>query len=194
MQWSDGANSESKPCMSPCPRSIHPFKMRINEVGTEAELVTVERPLACAVSRCKCCSYSQRAHFTSGGNVVGSIKETFYCCVPSFKMLDVSGAEVYLLHSPTCCCGMCTRCCDEDDFWIFDAAAKSTNGGKAEHVGKILKTEISVLVDELTDASAFEVHFPATSTVEQKASLVGSALFLNAIFFQTRSALIPSRG
>jgi Scramblase len=171
--------------------------MRVNEVATEAELVTVERPCACAATSCKCCCY-QSARFTSGGNVLGTVKETCYFCVPSFKILDASGAEVYLLHPPTCCGGVCVNCftegnpcgkgCCKVPFWIFDAAAQNTNGSNAPQLGKILKKPKSLAVEIFTDANAFEVHFPATSTVEQKAALVGTAIFLNAVFFESGSA------
>ena len=58
-----------------CCNAIHPFKMVVKELNTEAELVSVDRPLVfCAVSNCKCCCY-QEASFTSGGDAVGSIKE-----------------------------------------------------------------------------------------------------------------------
>jgi hypothetical protein len=46
---------------------------------------------------------------------------------------------------------------------------------------KSLKTEI------FTDANAFEVKFPSQATVDQKAMLVGTAIFLNAVFFEDAS-------
>jgi hypothetical protein len=175
-------------------RSMHPFTMRINEVGTDAELLTVKRPCACPAAGCKCCCY-QTALYSSGNTVLGSIKETCYFCVPSFKIMDASGQLIYLLHPPTCCCGVCMNCCTEGNpcgrgcckvpFWIFDPSVRSTNGGNAKHLGKILKKPKSTAVELFTDASAFEVHFPESSTVEQKAVLVGTAVFLNAVFFES---------
>lgn len=166
--------------------------MRVNEVGTESELVTVERPLACCLGSCKCCCY-QTASFSSGGTMVGSVKEKCYYCVPSFDVKDASGAPLYILHPPTCCGGVCVNCftegnpcgrgCCKVPFWIYDPSSNSTNG-QVEHLGKILKKPKSAAVEILTDASAFEVHFPPTSTVEQKAVLVGTAIFLNAVFFE----------
>lgn len=43
---------------------------------------------------------------------------------------------------------------------------------------KSLKTEM------FTDADAFEVTFPTEATVSQRACLVGTAIFLNAVFFE----------
>lgn len=176
-------------------RPIHPFTMKVNEVGTDAELLTVERPCACAVSGCKCCCY-QTANFTSGGTALGSIVETCYFCVPSFKINDATGKQVYLIHPPTCCGGVCVNCCTEGNpcgagcckvpFWIFDADTKNTNGGEALKIGKILKKPKSAAVEIFTDANAFEVQFPESATVEHKAMLVGTSVFLNAVFFEEK--------
>jgi hypothetical protein len=64
--------------------------MRIKEVGTEAELLTIERPCACGVGPCKCCCY-QSAKFRSGGVSLGSIEEDCYYCVYSFQVKDGNG-------------------------------------------------------------------------------------------------------
>lgn len=170
--------------------------MRINEVGTEAELLRIERPCACTAGTCKCCCY-QTAKFSSGGNELGMITETCYFCVPSFKIQDASGKEMYILHPPTCCGGMCMNCCTEGNpccgkgcckvpFWIFDAGATNTNGSEAPKLGMILKKPKSLAVEVFTDANAFEVQFPPTASVEQKAILVGTAVFLNAVFFEEK--------
>lgn len=45
---------------------------------------------------------------------------------------------------------------------------------------KSLKTEI------FTEADAFEVSFPNDATVDQKALLVGTSIFVNANFFEER--------
>lgn len=60
-----------------CCNAIHPFKMNVKELNTEASLLEVDRPCACAAGGCKCCCY-QSATFTSGGQDIGSIKETCY--------------------------------------------------------------------------------------------------------------------
>lgn len=92
--------------------SIHPFRMRVNEIKSQAELFTVERPVACSAAGCKCCCY-QKAKFTSQGVPLGMVQETFYCCVPTFKLLDASGRPIYKIHPPTCCGGCCLNCFTE---------------------------------------------------------------------------------
>jgi hypothetical protein len=91
---------------NPC----HPFTMQVKELNTEAEMLTVERPCACCTSCCKCCCM-QRATVTSGGQKMGSMKEQFYCCVPTFTLLDGKDQPIYTMHQPTCCGGMCVNPC-----------------------------------------------------------------------------------
>jgi hypothetical protein len=65
-----------------CCQPIHPFKMVVKELNTDAEMVTVDRPCAFALGSCKCCGCDicfQKADFTSGDEKIGSIKETCYC-------------------------------------------------------------------------------------------------------------------
>lgn len=168
--------------------------MRVEEEATNAELLTVDRPcVCCAACCCKCCCY-QTANFSSGGNQLGKITEQCYFCVPSFVIHDVSGTAVYKIHPPTCCGGMCTNVCTEGKncggacckvpFWIFDANQTNTGGGEATHLGKILKQPKSMKTEIFTEAEAFEVTFPEQATVAQKAMLVGTAIFLNAVFFE----------
>jgi hypothetical protein len=169
--------------------------MNVKEVGTDAELLSVERPCAFPLGNCKCCCF-QTATFSSNSNKLGSIHETCYFCVPMFYIRDPSGANIYKMHPPTCCPGgICVNCFTEGNpccgrgccvvpFWIFDPAATNTNGSDAPHLGKIIKKPKSLATEIFTDADAFEVKFPSEATVEQKASLVGTSIFLNAVFFE----------
>lgn len=178
-----------------CCTACYHWTAQVKELNTNAELVTVDRPCTCPVGSCKCCCY-QRATFSSGGNELGMIKETCYCCVPSFKLYDSSLTHVYTIHPPTCCAGMCPNCCAEGcpctprgcckvPFWIFSPDQTKTNGD-APHLGKILKKPKSMMTEILTEANAFDVEFPPEATASQKAMLVGTSLFFNSIFFESQ--------
>lgn len=60
-----------------CCNPIHPFKMNVKELNTDAHMLEVERPLTCCASACKCCLF-QEANVTSDGATMGSVKETCY--------------------------------------------------------------------------------------------------------------------
>lgn len=77
--------------------------------------------------------------------------------------------------------------CCKVPFWIFDANQANTNGAEAEKLGKILKKPKSWKTELFTDANAFEVTFPTSASVGEKAMLVGTAIFLNAVFFEAEN-------
>jgi hypothetical protein len=160
-----------------CCAEIHPFKMTVKEVNTEAELLSVERPCACKIGPAKCCCY-QTAHFFSGQQKLGTIKEDCWWCVPGFKVNTDTGTALYKIHPPTCCGGCCVNCCAEgnpctnkgccrESFRVYPAEQQKTNGD-APYVGVILKKPKSAMVEIFTDADVFEVEFPKDSTAEQK--------------------------
>lgn len=167
--------------------------MEVKELNTEAEMLTVDRPFACCAGSCKCCCM-QKATVTSGGQPMGSIKEQYYCCVPTFTLSDGKGEPIYVMHQPTCCGGCCVNPCTEgnpccgkgcckEPFHIYPYDQENTNGD-APYVGKILKKEKSGATAVFTEADAFEVNFPSDATTDQKALLVGTSIFLNAVFFE----------
>lgn len=124
---------------------------------------------------------------------MGSVKEQFYCCVPRFKAYDADGKELYKMHPPTCCGGICINCCAEGNpcgagcckvsFRVYLASQKKTDGD-APYLGSILKKPKSAAVEIFTDACAFDVTFPEGASVDEKALLVGSTIFFNANFFE----------
>ena len=59
-----------------CPL-MYEFTTVVKELNTDAEVMTIHRPFACAAGACKCCCY-QGAEFSSGGQPLGSIKENYY--------------------------------------------------------------------------------------------------------------------
>ena len=141
---------------------------------------------------CKCCCY-QEMTITSGGQELGSIKEDYYYCVPSFQTFDPSGNPVYKIHPPTCCGGCCPNCCTEGNpcgkgcckvpFWVFPANQEMTDGD-APYIGKILKKPKSLATELFTDANAFDVTFPDDATTTDKGMLMAASIFINAVFFE----------
>ena len=47
-----------------------------------------------------------------------------------------------------------------------------------------MKKPKSFAVEVFTDSDAFEVKFPTAASSDEKAIVAGSALFLNAVFFE----------
>lgn len=115
------------------------------------------------------------------------------CSVPRFMIYDGESKPLYKLHSPTCCGGMCVNCCAEGNpcgkgcckvsFRVYDADQSDTEGD-APYLGQILKKPKSLRTELFTDADAFIVSFPESATAAQKGIMIGTSIFLNAIFFE----------
>lgn len=192
------ALEDSNCCVRICCAPCHPYQMTVKEKGTDAELLSMDRPFKCPVGACKCCCPCcyQSMTMTSGGQPIGEIKEQCFCCVPRFLAYDGQGKELYKIHSPTCVGGMCINCCAEGNpcgkgcckssFRIYPADQKKTDGD-APHIGVILKTPKSLKTELLTSANAFDLTFPPNASANEKALLMGSAMFFNSNFFENRA-------
>lgn len=184
---------ESECCIRLCCSPCHPFKMTVKELGSDAEILTMDRPCFLPPCGCKCCSF-QEMTFTSGGAYLGAVQEQFYVCVPRFVVRDEEDKPLYKLHMPTCCGGICVNCCTEGNpccgrgcckvpFHVFPADQEDTNNG-ATPLGKIVKVPKSMAAEIFTEADAFDVVFPEDATSSQKAILAGTSVFLNALYFE----------
>jgi len=170
----------------------HPFTMEVKELNTDAEMITIDRPFRCNFSPCKCCCY-QEATVSSGGQELGSMKENCYFCVPMFTVKTAGGNALYKIHPPTCCGGCCVNCCAEGNpcgkgcckvgFHVFPADQAKTDGD-APFVGRILKKPKSMAVEVFTDSDVFDVTFPEGASAQEKGILMGTAIFINANFFE----------
>jgi hypothetical protein len=171
---------------------IRPFKVTAKETGTEAELFTIDRPLACSPGPCKCCCY-QVLDISSGGQPIGKIEEQYYYCIPTFMITDEQDKPLYKMHQPTCFGGMCVNCCAEGNpcgkgcckasFRLYPADQEDTDGD-APFIGDILKKPKSLATELFTDAVALDVKFPPEATSDEKAIVMGASLFINALFFE----------
>ena len=171
----------------------HEFTMVVKEEGSGVEVLSMHRPMSCNAGPCKCCCF-QEMTMSSNGRTLGKVEEKFYCCVPRMLIKIANGVDIYKVHQPTCCGGMCVKCftegnpccgkgCCREPFHIFPADQIDTDNGAA-HVGNILKLPKSMMTELCTDSEAYAVTFPEKSTTEQKALIAGSSVFINASFFE----------
>ena len=73
-------------------------------------MLEFDRKLSCAPCCGKCCCYEEvRAYTYPDQELLGSVKERFWCCIPKFEILDHQGTEIFHLHQRTCCFGWCVR-------------------------------------------------------------------------------------
>lgn len=90
-----------------CCRECYPSYTRINSISIPTgEMLAVDRPCRFMACCCKCCSH-QQITVTSGGLTLGTAKEDFYICLPTFTIFDDKGRAVYKVHPPSCWAGQC---------------------------------------------------------------------------------------
>jgi hypothetical protein len=87
----------------------------------------------------------------------------------------------------------CRKGCCKISYRIFDSNQKDTDGdapylgqiGLAEEPAESTNEPLSSEIIELfADTDAFEVDFPKEATAAQKGALIGTSIFLNALFFE----------
>jgi len=156
----------------------------------------VDRPLRCCLFCFKCGSY-QEAIISSNGNELGRIRENKWTCVPTLSVYDHTGAELYLLHEPTCCGGTCvnycaegnpfTRGCFKESVRVYapnEDGSTKTNKSEDPYLGVIIKRPKDLRTEIFTDAVMMDVRFPTHATPDEKGLLTGIAVFLNSIFYE----------
>jgi hypothetical protein len=201
------ALEESTCCVRACCPRLRPWDMNVSwgSAAGGQPLYRFVRPCKLDIASCKCCCYQQvnvSSHVTKQD--LGMVIETFYFCVPTFRVtpcgttisyltlyiqvLRKDGSHEYDIHMPTCLGGMCVNCSTigccgcRIPFYIFPPGS---GGEKGQEVGRIVKVWSGLSNELLTQADNFEVEFPAASDEESRVRLLGALFLLNQLFFES---------
>lgn len=161
------ATENTSCCIRVCCEPLRPFTITVTEGGVSGgKLHSVhERPFTCPLACGKCCCFQEIETKNLTGAVVGRVVEDSWCCVPSFKVLDMHQNVQYSVRQPTCCGGCCVNCCAEGfcscrfPFYFYEPG-KHTAG---EEVGKVVKVWSGIINEIFTDADKFELRFPVNA-------------------------------
>jgi len=177
---------ESSFCIRLLCKNARPWNTTLHE-GNDKDgklMATYTRPFRCPMGNCKCCCY-QEVMTDVGGTQVGTTVESMWFCVPGFDVKDSTGETKYNMHMPTCVGGMCINCCAEGlcncriPFYIYPV-------GSDDEVGKIVKIWSGMKSELLTDADKIELEFPPDADTNMKATLLGTTLMINQLFFESQ--------
>lgn len=167
-----------------CP-NFHSFQMDMT-VGSStggALVVKYDRPWRCIPASCKCCCFQEIvAHDGETKEFIGTIKESFYICVPQYDSYNESNVKNYVIHTPICCgClpNYCAEGCCRVPFYIY----KAEDTKKEAPAGKIVKVWGS-LATELIGVHQFQCDFPVDSKASERATLMGATFLLNELYFK----------
>jgi len=174
-------------CIGPC----HAFDMTIADTNSQSDFIEVNRPARCCMGTGKLCC-NQEATVFSGDEHLGDIRESCWCCVPSFKVKDQNEKGVYMIRPPTCCFGGCVNCCKGGKSpcphgccMIPCEVYALENGfeGK-EPVGMMAKIPKKTLRECYNEINYYKIDFPDNATTDRKGLLLGSSILINALYFE----------
>eukprot|EP00297_Palpitomonas_bilix_P010892 CAMPEP_0113906106 /NCGR_PEP_ID=MMETSP0780_2-20120614/24514_1 /TAXON_ID=652834 /ORGANISM="Palpitomonas bilix" /LENGTH=258 /DNA_ID=CAMNT_0000900571 /DNA_START=1 /DNA_END=777 /DNA_ORIENTATION=- /assembly_acc=CAM_ASM_000599 len=132
---------------------------------------TLQRPLKCEPS-CIWFCLLQELHVLRGngsdGIRLGSIYQEYSLFQRWFKVCDGNGNLVYRIKGP---------CCHPWTFRIMDVSGQT-------ELGRISKKWSGFVQELFTDADNFNVVFPADSTPEIRATLMGGLFLIDYLYFE----------
>lgn len=185
-------------CFAPC----HAFDMTITDTSDDQdstnsdngpeEFLEVNRPFRCCLGTFKCCCNQETTIF-SGDDHLGDIRESFWCCVPQFRVYDDNEQEIYVIKPPTCVNGMCINCTGPDD----DTSAcpygccmipcdvyPTSSDEPVDRIGRMAKIPKKNFRDVFNETNYYKIDFPKEATANQKGLLLGSSMLINALYFE----------
>lgn len=174
-------------CFAPC----HAFDMTITDTKTNSEFLEVNRPFRCCMGNLKCCC-RQEATVFSGDEHLGDIQESCWCFVPSFRVLDETEKEVYVVRPPTSCGNMCIDCFP-DGKWCCphgccmipcDVYAIENGVEGTKPIGRMAKIPKETFKETFNEINYYKIDFPENATTNEKGLLLGSSILVNALYFE----------
>lgn len=179
-------------CFAPC----HAFDMTItdspNSSDEPEEFLEVNRPFRCCPGTCKCCC-QQEATVFSGDDHLGDIRESFWWCVPQFKVYDDNNEEIYVIRPPTCWNGMCIDCTGSDGnhpcphgccMVPCDIYPSSDEDADVDRIGRMAKIPKETFRETFNETNYYKIEFPKEATTDRKGLLLGSSILINALYFE----------
>ena len=129
----------------------------------------------CFCCLCCCDCAEQPMTVNSFGAELGtlSLARTFF--VPTIKVMDAGGQQIFSIVSDFCQCS-----CGEDiEYRIMTM--------QGEEVGNITKQFNGFCKEIFTDADNYVINFPVGIDMHKKALLLGAALMIDFLFYETKS-------
>lgn len=165
------AVEESDFCSRQCCGPNRSFKIHIKDAA-KRDVIIAERPFVCTVLPCfSSCRFEMTVKSPMNDEVLGYIRQNFYCCHPNFSVLDANMTEIFKVEGPCIQCG-----CSDKVFEIQDL-----NGTKC---GAVTKKWSGILKEAYTDADNFNVSFPIDLDVKLKATLLSLVFMIDFMFYE----------
>ena len=179
-------------CFAPCLGFTQPFEVTLFKGVTDRDPVAVRyyRPLSCPPCICKCCCSQQVTVINTLGTPLGHVKESFYCCIPSYDVITPDNTIQYKLRAPACCGGLCVdHCPDGDDCTLHPPIHiyEVQENNREKRVGKFKKIHKDLSPDLLTNNDILGAYLPENADPGTRARLLGAAFLFNFLYYKSWS-------
>jgi len=198
---------ESNCCLRICFQDGRPFVLKVSTGGGPGGQPVVEyrKPFGCPVMftihtdsgqvDCPCCCMLPEV--TAFNPEGAELNKTKYLCdinlyVPKF-MYSEGGQDIYKIRPETCCGGCCIVCsCGKGGgcavpFYFWDPiTGEKIQGAAEDQEPQITKVWAGLKKECCSTADNFAVFFPAGSSPERKAGILGSTMLVDFVFFEGR--------
>ena len=153
------------------------FEMPFYDVQTGREAMRLVRPFKCQLCCTALCVFEEIEVQSPPGRPIGTIREQFNPCVPSYMVCDQYDTPVYQLTGPV----LGISCWGRAEYPIKDFVT-------GEQVGFITKEFSGIAGEFLTDADNFAIQFPDGADVNLKATLLGACILIDFMWFEENTA------
>mmetsp|Transcript_14729 Transcript_14729/g.21991 ORF Transcript_14729/g.21991 Transcript_14729/m.21991 type:complete len:241 (-) Transcript_14729:42-764(-) len=180
------AREQSSCCCRCCCSNYRSFQMNVfskEESSKDQNILRIERPYHCHCPclPCSCCRQLVRVYHPISNDLLGTVEEECWCCVPSIQVLDSTKHEQLHIDGPSCCRQLCCCACGRYAF-------KIRNPDSDETMGKITKTFSGVAKEAFTDADNFKVDFNQSFDAPQRGLLFAATVLIDFLFFEDNNS------
>ncbi|XP_071761572.2 phospholipid scramblase 2-like [Centroberyx gerrardi] len=166
------ATEENDICTLQCCGPGRPFTIHLRD-NLGQEVLTLTRPLRCALCCFPCCLQELEVQ-NPPGNPVGYVVQNWHPVLPKFTVLNERREPQLKIKGPCCSC----NCMSDVTFEVMSL-------DESVVVGRISKQWHGFLQESFTDADNFGILFPMDLDVKIKAVMLGACFLIDFMFFET---------
>ncbi|XP_044288631.1 phospholipid scramblase 1-like isoform X2 [Varanus komodoensis] len=153
--------------------ALRPFTIKLFN-STNQPVIQLSRSFQCSICCCPCvCCLQELEVQAPPGTIIGYVKQKWHPCKPRFSLQNEAREDILKMSGP------CVPCrCFEDI--LFQVKALD----EIAVLGTISRKWTGMAREAATDASIFNVTFPADLDIKMKAIVIGACFLLDFMYFE----------
>jgi hypothetical protein len=178
-------------------RDGRPFVMTVSQGGDAggAPIVQYKKPFGCPVYIGQgvpcCCFLPELTTILPDGTEHSKSKYLCSICVPKLSYQEPPGEDLYILHPPTCCGGICIqpqcgrRCCSIPFYFFDPTTGKQVYANEnIDKSAQIRQVRNGLKKECFSSATSFAIKFPEDADAKRKAGILGLTFLLDFTLFE----------